>query len=429
VSIKTGNIIDNILTIAQDANIKLKQHFLNIEVPYALQKRYKTYSVDETDRDTKYNDPSLWLFKRDKEEDVLNLKYSVLNTITGGAGYSFKNNINITSKGYPYALWYIQPDLAPAAYITSSNAYFQYDNAYIEGEPNEQFKKMFERLGGVSPVKIFYTPQKQEKVIYLNHYKIFNNLNHELLSYAPKGNAVGHIDFLIGSPTYIDSILMVGEITGEIDILQKSAKELIPPEISQGEADIISANQRSFLDGGQSKFIYLVSNRTGVKSDEVFIGDLAGFLKYIGEGKFSYLIPKEDNVTDKAYKIRKYIYKEDKLPYIGEFVCTAVRGRRNGTKWFWQESNPYLYGGVWFETSFYSSGIVKEVLGSDPNFYYKVDVRGETLIISSTDFKKYNVDERVALIKVNSSIDDYFSEVGYRNDNYRIAPLKYYEDR
>ena len=91
----------------------------------------------------------------------------------------------------------------------------------------------------------------------------------------------------------------------------------------------------------------------------------------------------------------------------GEFVGLLCRPWPLHCWWF-QETSPILYAGHWIETEFYTSGIVKEVQVIDEDFEpqedevgnrYKVWVKNEELILKSTDFFEYEVDERVGVLK------------------------------
>jgi len=91
----------------------------------------------------------------------------------------------------------------------------------------------------------------------------------------------------------------------------------------------------------------------------------------------------------------------------GEFVGMLCRPWPLHCWWF-QETSPFLYSGHWLETEFYTSGIVKEVQVIDEDFTpgdgevgnrYKIWVKNEEIIVKSSDFLEYEVDERVGLLK------------------------------
>lgn len=104
----------------------------------------------------------------------------------------------------------------------------------------------------------------------------------------------------------------------------------------------------------------------------------------------------------------RYWITEDNTEIIpGEFVGILCRPWPLHCWWF-QETSPFLYSGHWIETEFYTSGIVKEVQVIDEDFEpdtgevgnrYKVWVKNEEIIVKSSDFLEYEVDERVGLLK------------------------------
>ena len=110
--------------------------------------------------------------------------------------------------------------------------------------------------------------------------------------------------------------------------------------------------------------------------------------------------------------LRYWIPKDSKWLWPGEFVALVCRPMPTHC-WFFQETSPFIYSGNWAETEFYTSAIVKEVL--EPNEgeeikdfepedgevgkRYRVWVKNEELILKSSDFLEYEVDDRVALLK------------------------------
>jgi len=104
----------------------------------------------------------------------------------------------------------------------------------------------------------------------------------------------------------------------------------------------------------------------------------------------------------------RYWIKPDSTLFIpGEFVGMMCRPWPLHCWWF-QETAPFLYAGTWVETEFYASGTVQEVLIPDVDFTpgadehgnrYKVWVKNEEILIKSSDFFEYEVDEQVGLLK------------------------------
>jgi len=133
--------------------------------------------------------------------------------------------------------------------------------------------------------------------------------------------------------------------------------------------------------------------------------------------------------------LRYWIAKDSVYPIPGEFVGISVKPLAIPPHcWWFQETSPFLYSGNWFETDYYTSGIIIAVIeyinktqyvvskvsgkhpqrtgtrdhilseGTEFSFdmvgnIYKVRVKDQDLYLQSTDFKEYFVDDRVAIIK------------------------------
>ena len=101
-----------------------------------------------------------------------------------------------------------------------------------------------------------------------------------------------------------------------------------------------------------------------------------------------------------------WIKKEDTLPVPGEFVGILIKPLSVPPHvWWFQESTPLLYAGNWMETENLTSGVITQVTleadrtdGGVGNEYW-VKVNGIEFIAYASDFKLYEVDERVAVLK------------------------------
>ena len=157
----------------------------------------------------------------------------------------------------------------------------------------------------------------------------------------------------------------------------------------------------------------------------------------------------EDSILPHHW-MRLWLPKENKYPIPGEFVGISVKPQAVPPHcWWFQETSPLLYSGNWFETDYYTSGIVlavikhildeeyevasvsqqhpqrtgygdcvltegQQVLFDEIGSIYKVRVKDQDLYLKSTDFKEYFVDERVAIIK----------KTGIYNDNFKWNQLE-----
>ena len=141
--------------------------------------------------------------------------------------------------------------------------------------------------------------------------------------------------------------------------------------------------------------------------------------------------------------VRYWLDKENVFPIPGELVCLSVKPLSVPPHcWWYQETTPFLYSGNWFETDYYTSGIVLAVIeevdrdneastvtyevtevstkydqqqGHDEyqltkgeqfvwesenvGNIYKIRVKDQDLYLKSSDFLRYAIDTRVAVRK------------------------------
>jgi len=109
--------------------------------------------------------------------------------------------------------------------------------------------------------------------------------------------------------------------------------------------------------------------------------------------------------------MRYWIHKDSTMPVPGEFIgilCKPVATPPH--VWWFQESTPFLYAGNWMETGNLTSGIVTAVtreadrpegsIGDE----YRVRIQGCEVIVYPSDFFSYEVGDRVAILKVDSTV-------------------------
>ena len=104
--------------------------------------------------------------------------------------------------------------------------------------------------------------------------------------------------------------------------------------------------------------------------------------------------------------MRHWIKTEDTWPVPGEFAGLVCRSLPWHVWWF-QETFPFLYSGNWFDTGYYTSGVITEVIEDaedEETDIYKVLVRGLELCLRPSDFCEYAVDDRVAILKKEGEI-------------------------
>ena len=110
--------------------------------------------------------------------------------------------------------------------------------------------------------------------------------------------------------------------------------------------------------------------------------------------------------------LRFYLRRDAKWPLPGEFIGVLTKPWPAHVWWF-QETSPFIYSGNWFETNYYTSGIVKEVLQPPEGSFglvYKCAVRGVEAFIASSDFYGYAVGDRVTILRIND-LDRFMDKV------------------
>jgi hypothetical protein len=155
------------------------------------------------------------------------------------------------------------------------------------------------------------------------------------------------------------------------------------------------------------------------------------------------------------YWMRHWLRKDGQFPVPGELVCLLCKAQSVPPHcWWYQETNPFLYSGNFFETEYYTSGIVLAVIEDtgteddaggrifkatavseleqrtghgeyqvqlDDEFtweeigtVYKVRVKNQDLYLRASDFAEYEIDTRVAIRKAP----------GRRNENFMWHSLE-----
>lgn len=149
--------------------------------------------------------------------------------------------------------------------------------------------------------------------------------------------------------------------------------------------------------------------------------------------------------------LRYWIHKDSTLPVPGEFIGFLVRPVACPPHvWWFQESAPLLYAGNWMETGNFTSGIVTErtleAARTDHGTgdLYKVKIQGCEVQVTASDFLRYEVRDRVAIMKVTSTAtsieksftsnnqthlkdSDSYTKTLVINANYIIVPMSFYK--
>ena len=328
----------------------------------------------------------------------------------GDSGHTAKG----ASSSYPYITWY---------WDWSKKLPYAYQE---KGEKEyTQIEAMLTRLG-VSAVKIFTSADiasTQEKVLYGARFKVcnataieedvaFTKLPEKMK--ALSGKLIGFVDFLIGSPDAMESLIMAGELCGSMERIQTGG-ELTPPDPERWtEAG----------DHNPPSLITLTYRVVGL-NERALIMERTG--RYETGAKGVTLVEQQD--TDPFYKCRYYLSREDAYPTPGEFICLAGRALRGRFfRWFGQETNPFAFSGNWFETTFYTSGLVEEVVDASEGIY-KVRCKDTVLTVETSDYKEYQVGQRVCIGKDFGSNEKFMTYDMLTDDNsgWKILPLTFYQ--
>lgn len=131
---------------------------------------------------------------------------------------------------------------------------------------------------------------------------------------------------------------------------------------------------------------------------------------------------------------RVFLHDSLTWPTPGEFLGLAYRPMPN-LPWFSQDTSPVLYSGNWWETLFYSSGVVESVIPEGGaggigtvGDTYSILVKGETVLAKSSDFAEYAVGDRVALMKQYDSSEKSMSwkDLEAFDVSWIILPVTFY---
>ena len=145
--------------------------------------------------------------------------------------------------------------------------------------------------------------------------------------------------------------------------------------------------------------------------------------------------------------LRYWLRRDATLPVPGEFIgilCRPVSCPPQA--WWFQESAPFLYAGHWVETGNLTSGVVTKVTAEEDRdddgvgAQYNVKIQGCEVIVNASDFLAYDVDDRVAVVKVDSTAIraeksfTWLAQVSLtdkdkltKKTNYVILPITFYE--
>ena len=127
--------------------------------------------------------------------------------------------------------------------------------------------------------------------------------------------------------------------------------------------------------------------------------------------------------------LRVFVENECTWPTPGEFLCILAKPYLQ-FPWFYQATSPFIYSGNWFETEFYTSGIVDAVNEEDGEIVsYDVRIKTEVATIAPSDFAEYEVGDRVTVLKTFSSNPTgkfSWKDLGEADSDWVIVPITFY---
>lgn len=123
--------------------------------------------------------------------------------------------------------------------------------------------------------------------------------------------------------------------------------------------------------------------------------------------------------------LRYWIPRDATWPVPGEFIGLLCKPLTTPPHiWWYQDTSPFLCAGNWFETEYYTSGIVLEIRPAragenEVGDIFKVQVKGDVIFLQATDFYDYQSDfesdqesgimTRVAILKSIMEVPDNFN--------------------
>jgi hypothetical protein len=143
-------------------------------------------------------------------------------------------------------------------------------------------------------------------------------------------------------------------------------------------------------------------------------------------------IPPTEYTQDVAPKTwtRIWIKRTDTFPVPGELLAILCKPLACPPHtWWMQESTPFLYAGNWMETQNLTSGIITmvtlETARTDHGIgdEYWVRINGTEIIAYASDFKRYEVNDRVAILKrwtTSSKTNKSFTWINQRNGTHPV---------
>ena len=204
---------------------------------------------------------------------------------------------------------------------------------------------------------------------------------------------VGYIMFPVGQLGVMEVISIMGQAETELDTFEVT-EELAP--ITESDYEYFFPPIDRYTGQNQCLGDHLI------ESGYVVLQEKRNKIEWLPASHLS-----EPDIAPQSW-LKYWIHKDDKFPTPGEFIFALVKPLALPPHvWWYQKSSVYIHAGNWFETEQLTSGIVVAVTDEDDRECgigkeYKINVQGIDIFVYSSDFLVYNVDDRVALLKILS---------------------------
>jgi len=328
-------------------------------------------------------------------EDLAKMVYGVLpgdNTTVGES--SEAANVSLASP-IAYDIWYL--------WHTDNALPSTDDGDALQNEVLEGMNTFFDGLQGIKPLrtakamgelasiaswadaKSYFKNNGLYMIKAMRYESIPKYSSFEYPSDGNEANFVAFLAFPVGQLGVMENQSLVSEIMVERGTLEDNTG-VIPG----GDVMAPVINERNTCPGKH------IIDTAYVKIDE----ERTEYISSKFEG--------HDNFSPHRWE-RYWIKKEDEWPMPGEFAGLVCRSMPWHIWWF-QETFPFLYSGNWFDTGYYTSGVIKEIIEEaedEETNIYKVLVRGLELCLRPSDFAGYEIGDRVAVLKKNGDTSNF----------------------
>jgi len=291
-----------------------------------------------------------------------------LVTIVNPTATSYQNILRTSSEeefsfkaAIPADVWYLQ-DAGPTMNLWTQELEDSLEE-YLKGQSDPQvvigFIKQPRNYGDIigesSPKKLFL----------MRYQTIRPGQAFDWAIGAVPEECCGFLDFIIGPLGVMETLTIAGEETGGLGEVQTGGL-LLPPNPIQPQS---------------------------APGLDIVIG---GYLPFANVETFANELTDEPTLVFHSW-LRVKLMTSYTFPVPGEFLGLLARPFVQFV-WYMQESSPFLWAGNFFETNFYSSGVVDTIEGNNT---YSVWIHEKLVTgIKSSDYFEYAVGDRVALLKI-----------------------------